>query len=77
MAPFGSIHGASPCVGCSGGCGVVGRQELCFAVHPDEAVAHGGAIQAAAITGEDPDTLRDKLMLDAVRPTRWSPRLPL
>uniref|UniRef100_A0A0E0KBZ5 Uncharacterized protein n=1 Tax=Oryza punctata TaxID=4537 RepID=A0A0E0KBZ5_ORYPU len=38
---------------------------LCTSVNPDEAVAHGAAVQAAIITGDaDVDELRDVLLLD-------------
>ena len=35
-------------------------------MNPDEAVAHGTAIQAAVLAGENPDMLKQVLMLDAV-----------
>lgn len=39
-------------------------KELNKSVNPDEAVAHGAAVQAAILTGQDSDTLNDLLLMD-------------
>ena len=39
-------------------------KELCNSVNPDEAVAYGAAIQAAILSGDDNDKVRELLLLD-------------
>jgi heat shock protein 1/8 len=39
-------------------------KELCKSVNPDEAVAYGAAVQAALLSGEKDDTIKDLLLLD-------------
>lgn len=39
-------------------------KELCKSVNPDEAVAYGAAVQAAIISGEMDETIKDLLLLD-------------
>jgi heat shock protein 1/8 len=41
-------------------------KELCSSINPDEAVAYGAAVQAAALTGHDPATTAHMLLLDIV-----------
>jgi heat shock 70kDa protein 1/2/6/8 len=39
-------------------------KELCRSVNPDEAVAYGAAVQAALLSGEKDDAIKDLLLLD-------------
>lgn len=39
-------------------------KELCKSINPDEAVAYGGAVQAAILTGEGSEKVQDLLLLD-------------
>lgn len=39
-------------------------KELCKSVNPDEAVAYGAAVQAAILSGEKDDQIKDLLLLD-------------
>ncbi|XP_073304953.1 heat shock cognate 70 kDa protein-like [Primulina huaijiensis] len=39
-------------------------KELCKSIHPDEAVAHGAAIQAAILTGQGTVEIRDLVLCD-------------
>lgn len=39
-------------------------KELCKSLNPDEAVAHGAAVQAAILTGSKDENLQDMLLLD-------------
>jgi L1 cell adhesion molecule like protein len=39
-------------------------KELCKSVNPDEAVAYGAAVQAALLTGNKDDQIKDLLLLD-------------
>lgn len=41
-----------------------GGKTLCKSVNPDEAVAHGAAVQAAILTGSDEEKLGDILLVD-------------
>lgn len=41
-----------------------GGKQLCKNVNPDEAVAHGAAVQAAILTGSDEEKLGDILLVD-------------
>lgn len=41
-----------------------GNKELNKSINPDEAVAYGAAVQAAILTGEDHETIKDLLLLD-------------
>ncbi|KAG8197894.1 hypothetical protein JTE90_020273 [Oedothorax gibbosus] len=39
-------------------------KELCLSINPDEAVAYGAAIQAAVLTGNTDDKIKDVLLVD-------------
>lgn len=39
-------------------------KELNKSINPDEAVAYGAAVQAAIVTGDNSETVRDLLLLD-------------
>jgi len=39
-------------------------KELCMSINPDEAVAFGAAVQAAIITGDTSDVIKDVLLID-------------
>ncbi|KAF7147462.1 hypothetical protein RHSIM_Rhsim03G0258400 [Rhododendron simsii] len=39
-------------------------KELCKSINPDEAVAHGAAVQAAILSGEEHEKVQDLLLLD-------------
>jgi heat shock 70kDa protein 1/2/6/8 len=39
-------------------------KELCQAINPDEAVAYGAAVQAAVLSGDTSDAIRDVLLVD-------------
>ena len=41
-----------------------GNKELNKSINPDEAVAYGAAVQAAVLTGDTHDTIKDLLLLD-------------
>lgn len=39
-------------------------KELCMSINPDEAVAYGAAVQAAVLTGNNDEKIRDVLLVD-------------
>jgi len=39
-------------------------KELCQSINPDEAVAYGAAVQAAVLTGDSSEAIRDVLLVD-------------
>eukprot|EP00794_Sanderia_malayensis_P002996 gene2996-3454_t len=41
-----------------------GDRELCKSINPDEAVAYGAAVQAAILSGEKSDEIKDLLVID-------------
>ncbi|PVD38125.1 hypothetical protein C0Q70_00736 [Pomacea canaliculata] len=42
----------------------MGGKELNKSIHPDEAVAYGAAVQAAVLSGDTSDSIRDVLLVD-------------
>merc|ERR1711874_603744 len=49
-------------------------KELNKTIIPDEAVAYGAAVQAAVLTGDNSETIKDVLLVDvAPKPPRCSP----